>query len=301
MKTKAVSLFSVIVILLSSISLSSCSNDDEDGIWTGGTNLVGIWAVLDYYGDTEVPSTHELYIIKADGSIALLYNWDFLYDDGYLVDKYHGYPQEEIEKEMEEWAADETYKCTFSNNTFYWQGTAMAKITVIDKETVKMESAFLGKETLHKVKEVIGERSFDYDGSDGQTASLLGKWIGVDMERNQNGTYNVHYLFELDDRGRLSIRPLEGVYHKSNYGNGYIESPLSQDELDRLLHSNPSVFKFCQKKNNKLYCNNEQLATIEATSDDEFVMVSTRWGKLRLLPKGEDVGIISSQNQNDWN
>ena len=119
MKTKIFSLFTIIFTSLFSITLCSCSNDDEDGLWLGSTNLVGIWAVLDSENEAGVPSTHELYIIKEDGSIALLYNWAFYYEDGYLVDKYYDYPQEEIEKEMEEQSADETYKCTFSNNTFY--------------------------------------------------------------------------------------------------------------------------------------------------------------------------------------
>ena len=127
MKTKIFSLFTIIFTSLFSITLCSCSNDDEDGLWLGSTNLVGIWAALDSENEAGVPSTHELYIIKADGSIALLYNWDFYYEDGYLVDKYYDYPQEEIEKEMEEQSADETYKCTFSNNTFYWEGSAMVR------------------------------------------------------------------------------------------------------------------------------------------------------------------------------
>lgn len=300
MKTKFFSLFTIIFTSLFSITLCSCGNDDEDGLWLGSTNLVGIWAVLDSENEAGVPSTHELYIIKSDGSIALLYNWDFYYEDGYLVDKYYDYPQEEIEKEMEEQAADETYKCTFSNNTFYWEGSAMAKITLIDKETVKMESAFLGKETLHKVKGVIGKRSFDYDGSNGQSASLLGKWMGVDMKENQDGTYNVHWLFDLDDRGRLTTLQIEGVYHKSNYGDGYIETPLSQKEIDDMQKSNVTVYKFCQRKDYGLFCNDEQLATIKILDSNEFQMESKRWGNQRLIPFKENVQIISIQNQNEW-
>lgn len=298
MKTKVLFLPYFLITSLFLITLCSCSNDDEDTLSIGGTNLVGTWAELD--GNEGAETTHALYIIKSDGSISLLYNWDFFYEDGYLVDRYEDYTQEEIEQKMEEKAANDTYKCTFSNNTFYWEGSAMAKITVIDKETVIMESVYLGKETLYKTKGVIGKRDFNYSGSNNLSVNLKGKWIGMDIKENPDGSYNVHYIFDLDDRGRLTTREIEGKYSKNDYGYEVIKSPLSQEEIDNILKSNDTVYKYCQKKNNGLVCNDELLATIKATGTNEVQIESKRWGNLKLTPYNENIRIVSTQNQGDW-
>ena len=153
--------------------LSSCSNDDEDGsIRSGGTNLVGTWAEISTTSDGK-QNGFFVYIIKADCSIAALGYHSYNYDDGYLIDPY--YTQQALEERIEEESAKKTYKCTFSNNTFYWEGDAMAKITVIDSETVKMKSVHLGNATLKKIKRMVGKADLDFLGFYGNSESLVGK------------------------------------------------------------------------------------------------------------------------------
>lgn len=293
---KVKSFLILIVLSLAIPFLSSCSNDDEDGsIRSGSTNLVGTWAEIHSTSDGK-QEAYYIYIIKEDCSIAALGFHHYKYDDGYLIDTYN-YTQQELEKYIEEASADNTYKCTFSNNTFYWEGDAMAKITVIDSETVKMESVHLGNATLKKIKHIVGKADFNFGGFYDYSVSLVGKWMGVDMEENSDGTNNVRWLFELDEYGKLSIRQIEGVYSKNDFGNGIIKSSLSQEELDNKLKSDATVYKYCQRKDFGLFCNDELLATIKAKDFNEFQMDSKLWGNLRLMRYDDgDVQIVSSQN-----
>ena len=288
----------LILIVLSFLipMLSSCSNDDEEGsIHSGSTNLVGTWAEIGTTPDGK-QAAYYIYIIKADCSIAALGFHHYKYDDGYLIDTYN-YTQQELEKYIEEASANKTYKCTFSNNTFYWEGDAMAKITIIDSKTVKMESVHLGNATLKKIKRIVGKADFNFGGFYDYSVSLVGKWMGVDMEENSDGTYNVRWLFELDEYGRLSTRQIEGVYSKNDFGNGIIKSPLSQEELDDKLKSDATGYKYCQRKDFGLFCDDELLATIKAKDLNEFQMDSKKWGNLRLMRYNDgDVQIVSTQN-----
>lgn len=289
--------FLILFVLLYAIPfLSSCSNDDEDGsIRSGSTNLVGTWAEIYSTSDGE-QEAYYIYIIKEDCSIAALGFHHYKYDDGYLIDTYN-YTQQELEKYLEEASANKTYRCSFSNNTFYWEGDAMAKITVIDSETVKMESVHLGNATLKKIKRIVGKADFNFGGFYDYSVSLVGKWMGVDMEENSDGTHNVRWLFEVDEYGRLSTRQIEGIYLKNDFGNGIIKSPLSQEELDYKLKSDATVYKYCQRKDFGLFCDDELLATIKAKDFNEFQMDSKKWGNLRLIRYDDgDVQIVSSQN-----
>lgn len=293
---KVKSFLILIVLSLGIPFLLSCSNDDEDGsIRSGSTNLVGTWAEIHSTSDGK-QEAYYIYIIKEDCSIAALGFHHYKYDDGYLIDTYN-YTQQELEKYIKEASANKTYRCSFSNNTFYWEGDAMAKITVIDSETVKMESVHLGNATLKKIKRIVGKADFNFGGFYDYSVSLVGKWMGVDIEGNSDDTYNVHCLFELDEYGRLSTRQIEGIYLKNDFGNGIIKSPLSQEELDYKLKSDATVYKYCQRKDFGLFCDDELLATIKAKDFNEFQMDSKKWGNLRLIRYDDgDIQIVSSQN-----
>ena len=290
MKAKVLFLLTIAVLSLSAITLLSCSKDEDDSIHSGNTNLVGTWAEIDSPFDGKQDGFF-VYIIKADCSISVLGYHSYKYDDGYLIDPY--YTQQEVEKRI---ATGNTYHCSFSNNIFYWEGDAMAKITVIDEETVKMESVHLGNATLKKIKRIVGKADFNFGGFYDYSVSLVGKWMGVDMEENSDGTYNVRWLFELDEYGRLSSRQIEGKYSQNGFGHGIIKSPLSQEELDDKLKSDATVYKYCQRKDFGLFCDDELLATIKAKDFNEFQMDSEQWGNLRLMQYDDgNVQIVSTQ------
>lgn len=296
---KVKSFLILIVLSLAIPFLSSCSNDDEDGsILSGSTNLVGTWAEIITYSDGKQEALCVL-TIKADCSIVLLstYN-EYDYDQGYLIDRYR--TQQALEKHIEEEAADNTYHCTFSNNTFYWEGDAMAKITVIDSETIKVESAHLGNATLKKIKRMVGRADLDFLGSYGNSESLVGKWIGVDSEANAGGTYNVHWLFEVDKYGTVSARQVEGTFERDRFDSnkGVILSPLSQEEIDNKLKAEATVYKFCERKDYGLFYGEELLATLKAGWLNEFQLDSKKWGSLKLIKEPDNLRFISTQDFN---
>ena len=296
---KVKSFLILIVLSLAIPFLSSCSNDDEDGsIRSGSTNLVGTWAEIDSASDGKQEALC-VFTIKADCSIVLLstYNY-YYYDKGYLIDRFR--TQQELEKHIEERAADNTYHCTFSNNTFYWEGNAMAKITVIDSETVKMESAHLGNVTLKKIKRMVGRADLDFLGFYGNSESLVGKWIGVDSEANAGGTYNVHWLFEVDEYGTVSARQIEGTFERDRFDSnkGVILSPLSQEEIDNKLKAEATVYKYCQRKDYGLFYGEELLATLKAGDLNEFQLDSKKWGSLKLIKEPDNLRFISTQDFN---
>lgn len=275
--------------------LSSCSSDDEDGsIHSGGTNLVGTWAEISTHSDGE-QTAYYVYIIKEDCSIAVLGFHQYKYDDGFLIDTYK--TQQELEKHIEERAANNTYHCTFSNNTFYWEGDAMAKITVIDSETVKMESVHLGNATLKKIKRMVGKADLDFLGL-GYSESLVGKWVGVDSEANADGTFNAHWLFEVDEYGTFSTRQVEGIFERDGFDSdkAVILSPLSQEEIDNSLKTEATVYKYCQRKNCGLFYGEELLATLKAGDLNEFQMDSKKWGSLKLIKEPDNLRFISTQD-----
>ena len=220
------------------------------------------------------------------------------YDEGYLIDPYK--TQQELEKHIEERAADNTYHCTFSNNTFYWEGDAMAKITVIDEETVKMESVLLGNATLKKIKRMVGKADLDFLGFYGYSESLVGKWIGVDSEANAGGTYNAHWLFEVDEYGTVSVRQVEGTFEGDGFDSnkGVILSPLSQEEIDNKLKAEATVYKYCQRKDYGLFYGEELLATLKAGGLNEFQLDSKKWGSLKLIKEPDNLRFISTQDFN---
>lgn len=295
---KVKSFLILIVLSLGIPFLSSCSNDDEDGsICSGSTNLVGTWAEIHTTSDGK-QEAYNIYIIKADCSISVLGYHSYKYDDGYLIDPY--YTQQELEKHIEERAADNTYHCTFSNNTFYWEGDAMAKITVIDSETVKMESVHLGNATLKKIKRMVGKADLDFLGTYGYSESLVGKWIGVDSEANAGGTYNAHWLFEVDEYGTVSVRQVEGTFEGDGFDSnkGVILSPLSQEEIDNKLKAEATVYKYCQRKDYGLFYGEELLATLKAGGLNEFQMDSKKWGSLKLIKEPDNLRFISTQDLN---
>ena len=298
---KKVKSFLILIVLSLAIPfLSSCSNDDEDGsIRSGSTNLVGTWAGIHSFPDGG-PEAYPVVIIKADCSIVLLSTWNYYdYDDeGYLIDPYK--TQQELEKHIEERAADNTYHCTFSNNTFYWEGNAMAKITVIDSETVKVESAHFGNGTFKKIKRMVGKADLDFLGFYGNSESLVGKWIGVDSEANAGGTYNAHWLFEVDEYGTVSARQVEGTFEGDGFDSnkGVILSPLSQEEIDNKLKAEATVYKYCQRKDYGLFYGEDLLATLKAGGLNEFQLDSKKWGSLKLIKEPDNLRFISTQDSN---
>lgn len=295
---KVKSFLILIVLSLAIPFLSSCSNDDEDGsIRSDGTNLVGTWAEISTHSNGE-QIAYYVYIIKADCSIVVLGFHQYNYDEGYLIDPYK--TQQELEKHIEERAADNTYHCTFSNNTFYWEGDAMAKITVIDSETVKMESVHLGNATLKKIKRMVGKADLDFLGFYSYSESLVGKWIGVDSETNADGTVNAHWLFEVDEYGTVSARQVEGTFEKDEFDSnkGVILSPLSQEELDNKLKTEATVYKYCQRKDYGLFCGEELFATLKAGGLNEFQLDSKKWGSLKLIKEPDNLRFISTQDFN---
>ncbi len=291
---KIIKVFIILTALFLTIPfLSSCSSDDDDNtIRSGVTDLVGIWA------EVRSNEANYVYIVKQDGSITDLGYHSFKYDEGYLISTYE--TQQELENYIEKKSADRTYHCTFSNNTFYWEGDAMAKITVIDSETIKLESVHLGNATLKKIKRMVGKADLDFLGFYGYSESLVGKWIGVDSEANADGTFNAHWLFKVDEYGTVSARQVEGTFERDGFDNnkGVILSPLSQEEIDNRLKTESTIYKYCQRKDYGLFWGEELLATLKGEYINEFQMDSKKWGSLKLIKQPDNLRFISTQGFN---
>ena len=65
---KVKSLCILLVLLLIIPSLSSCGNDDEDGMNVGGINLVGTWALIHENGNKT--NSYVQYHVKANGIVS---------------------------------------------------------------------------------------------------------------------------------------------------------------------------------------------------------------------------------------
>lgn len=286
MKTKVFFLLTVAVLSLSAMTLLSCNKDDEDGMNTGDVTLVGTWALIHDEGN-KMESFYQ-YIVRPDGKI-LRTSIIGEYVDG---DLRVGFPQFYIDDKLKR-AEEEPYQCTFKGNSIFYEDWEVAKITIIDSETVKMVSTTVGDGTLKKINRFIAKPDLVFQYFYNQRVSFEGKWIGVDSDKNSDGSYNVHWLFEMDEFGTLYVRQLEGVY-----AHDIIRSTLSQDELDNRLKGDATVFKYCQREDDKLYYDNELLATLEATDYSEFQMKSNRWGNLKLIREPDKLQIFSAQNYN---
>lgn len=272
--------------------LSSCSNDDEDELSIGGINLVGTWALIHSNGD-KIESFYQ-YIVKPDGTII---STSIIGEclDGYL---WVGFPQYYIDDNVNR-AEENPYQCTFRGNSVYYEDWEVAKITVIDSETVKMVSTTVGSGTLKKISRIVAKPNLTFHAGYPYNAlvSLEGKWIGVETDENTDGSYDVRYRFEIDDYGTLSVRQFEGVYKYDGY-RSMIISTLSQEELTNKLKEDATVFKYCQWEDNNIYFDNELLATINVVTNGEAKMESRRWGSLKLIRETDNLQFVSTQNFN---
>lgn len=224
-----------ILFLLSLVipTLSSCNGDDEDGMTVGGVNLVGTWALI-HQKDNKI-ETYVQYIIKADGKISRT-RITGEYVDGYLKTQN---PQFYIDSSISE---AKQYQCTFKGNSIYYEDWEVAKITIIDSETVQMVSTKVGGGTLKKVKGIVsidtnpyddtgnndnptqtGEVNLGFIGNNGQAYYFRGAFIafenttrGVTLERLN--------LLRVSDSGNITMDEIEGTFD-----NGILKTTCRED------------------------------------------------------------------------
>ena len=233
-----------ILFLLSLVipTLSSCSGDDEDGMTVGGVNLVGTWALI-HQKDNKI-ETYVQYIIKADGKISRT-RITGEYVDGYLKTKN---PQFYIDSSISE---AKQYQCTFKGNSIYYEDWEVAKITIIDSETVQMVSTKVGGGTLKKVKGIVSIDTNPYDdtgnndnpaqtgevnlmfiaSSNGQAYRLIGSYVAIPNNTRSVSLDNM-LLFRIDEIGNITMDEIEGKYSfpdgvlKTTYREDYKSDPL---------------------------------------------------------------------------
>lgn len=224
-----------ILFLLSLVipTLSSCSGDDEDGMTVGGVNLVGTWALI-HQKDNKI-ETYVQYIIKADGKISRT-TITGEYVDGYLKTKN---PQFYIDSSISE---AKQYQCTFKGNSIYYEDWEVARITVIDSETVQMVSTKVGGGTLKKVKGIVSIDTNPYDdtgnndnptptgdvnlafiGNNGQAYYFNGVFIAFEST-TRGVTLEKMNLLRVYDSGNITMDEIEGTFD-----NGILKTTCRED------------------------------------------------------------------------
>lgn len=238
-----VKLFCILLVLSLIISsLSSCGNDDEDGMSVGGINLVGTWALIHENGNKI--DSYVQYHVKADGVVSRT-RIICQYEDGYLKTTT---PQQYIDSSIEE---AKQYQCSFRGNSIFYEDWEVAKITVIDSETVNMVSTKVGGGTLKRVHGIIsidnnpynsdnpddsddnptqtGEVNLGFIGNNGQAYYFRGAFIafenttrGVTLERLN--------LLRVSDSGNITMDEIEGTFD-----NGILKTTCREDYQSALL------------------------------------------------------------------
>lgn len=242
-KMEKVKLFCILLVLSLIISsLSSCGNDDEDGMSVGGINLVGTWALIHENGNKI--DSYVQYHVKADGVVSRT-RIICQYEDGYLKTTT---PQQYIDSSIEE---AKQYQCSFRGNSIFYEDWEVAKITVIDSETVNMVSTKVGGGTLKRVHGIIsidnnpynsdnpddsddnptqtGEVNLGFIGNNGQAYYFRGAFIafenttrGVTLERLN--------LLRVSDSGNITMDEIEGTFD-----NGILKTTCREDYQSALL------------------------------------------------------------------
>ena len=232
-----VKLFCILLVLSLIIpSLSSCGNDDEDGMSVGGINLVGTWALIHENGNKI--DSYVQYHVKADGVVSRT-RIICQYEDGYLKTTT---PQQYIDSSIEE---AKQYQCSFRGNSIFYEDWEVAKITVIDHETVNLVSTKVGGGTLKRVHSIIsidnnpynsdnpddsddnptqtGEVNLGFIGNNGQAYYFRGAFIafenttrGVTLERLN--------LLRVSDSGNITMDEIEGTFD-----NGILKTTCRED------------------------------------------------------------------------
>ena len=263
-----------ILFLLSLVisTLSSCSGDDEDGMTVGGVNLVGTWALI-HQKDNKI-ETYVQYIIKADGKISRT-TITGEYVDGYLKTKN---PQFYIDSSINE---AKQYQCTFKGNSIYYEDWEVAKITVIDSETVQMVSTKVGGGTLKKVKGIVSIDTNPYDdtgnndnptptgdvnlafiGNNGQAYYFNGAFIAFEST-TRGVTLEKMNLLRVYDSGNITMDEIEGTFD-----NGILKTTCKED-----YRSEPLWKVSYKDENNHLYDNlDRHILDVQCTDGNTFYM-----------------------------
>lgn len=236
---KKVKSFCILLVLSLIIpSLSSCGNDDEDGMSVGGINLVGTWALIHENGNKI--DSYVQYHIKANGVVSRTIII-CQYEDGYLKTTS---PQQYIDSSIEE---AKQYQCSFRGNSIFYEDWEVAKITVIDSETVNMVSTKVGGGTLKRVHSIIsidnnpynndnpedsgnndnptqtGEVNLGFIGNNGLAYYFRGAFIAF-----ENTTHGVTperlNLLRVSDSGNITMDEIEGTFD-----NGILKTTCRED------------------------------------------------------------------------
>lgn len=236
---KKVKSFCILLVLSLIIpSLSSCGNDDEDGMSVGGVNLVGTWALIHENGNKI--DSYVQYHVKADGVVSRT-RIICQYEDGYLKTTT---PQQYIDSSIEE---AKQYQCSFRGNSIFYEDWEVAKITVIDSETVNLVSTKVGGGTLKRVHSIIsidnnpynndnpdnsgnndnptptGDVHLGFIGNNGLVYYFNGAFIA--FENTTRGvTLEKMNLLRVYDSGNITMDEIEGTFD-----NGILKTTCRED------------------------------------------------------------------------
>ena len=238
----------------------------------GGVNLVGTWALI-HQKDNKI-ETYVQYIIKADGKISRT-TITGEYVDGYLKTKN---PQFYIDSSISE---AKQYQCTFKGNSIYYEDWEVAKITVIDNETIQMVSTKVGGGTLKKVKGIVSIDTNPYDdtgnndnptptgdvnlafiGNNGQAYYFNGAFIAFESTTRSVSLEKMN-LLRVYDSGNITMDEIEGTFD-----NGILKTTCKED-----YRSEPLWKVSYKDDNNHLYDNlDRHILDVQCTDGNTFYM-----------------------------
>ena len=134
------------------------------------------------------------------------------------------------------------YQCTFKGNSIYYEDWEVARITVIDSETVQMVSTKVGGGTLKKVKGIVSIDTNPYDdtgnndnltptgdvnlafiGNNGQAYYFNGAFIAFEST-TRGVTLEKMNLLRVYDSGNITMDEIEGTFD-----NGILKTTCKED------------------------------------------------------------------------
>ena len=195
--------------------------------------------------------------------------------DGYLKTKN---PQFYIDSSISE---AKQYQCTFKGNSIYYEDWEVARITVIDSETVQMVSTKVGGGTLKKVKGIVSIDTNPYDdtgnndnptptgdvnlafiGNNGQTYYFNGVFIAFEST-TRGVTLEKMNLLRVYDSGNITMDEIEGTFD-----NGILKTTCKED-----YRSEPLWKVSYKDENNYLYDNlGRHILDVKCTDGNTFYM-----------------------------
>ena len=272
---KVKSFLILIVLSLAIPFLSSCSNDDEDGMTVGGVNAVGIWARI-YEEDGKIES-YDQFTVKPNGDV-LWTSIQGVYEDGYIKTYY---PQSFIDEEFKE-AEEDPYKCTFRGNSVYYKDWKVAEIKVLDSETVKIvDSPYFTDGILKRVKGIVSidtnpyddtgnndnltpqteDRYFGFIGNNGLVYYINGAFIAFESTTRSVSLEKMN-LLRVYGSGNITMDEIEGTFD-----NGILKTTCKED-----YRSEP-LWKVSYIENNHLYDNlGRHILDVQCTDGNTFYM-----------------------------